>query len=205
MALNRRDLILGLAACGAGLAFPARAKARILAGPAFGTSWRIVLGQVADATPVEAAVAAIVAEVDAAMSPYKASSDISRFNTSKTTDWQQMPANLCAVAFEALNVAALTGGAFDPTVGPIVGRLGFGPIKGEVGSHEGISIADAAIQKDQPRLTLDLCGIAKGYGLDRIVSALESLGVRNALIELGGEVMARGHHGDGRAWQVAIE
>src|SRR5690606_15433641 len=54
-------------------------------------------------------------------------------------------------------------------------------------------------------LTIDLCGIAKGYALDRIALALAAIAVQDFLLELGGEVLARGTHPSGRPWQVGIE
>lgn len=205
MALNRRELVLGLAACGAAVVLPAMAGSHVLAGPAFGTSWRIVLGEPADAARVHETVAAIVDEVDSTMSPYRPASELSRFNASATEEWQRMPESVCAVVSEALDIAMHTDGAFDPTVGPVVQRHGFGPITGALGSYRDIAVSGDTVRKAMPRLTLDLCGIAKGYALDRIASALEKLGVKNALIELGGEIIALGQHADGRAWQVAIE
>jgi FAD:protein FMN transferase len=63
----------------------------------------------------------------------------------------------------------------------------------------------AAVRKAQPDLTLDMCGIAKGHALDRMVDAIEALGSKDFLVEIGGEVATRGQHPEGRPWQVAIE
>jgi thiamine biosynthesis lipoprotein ApbE len=61
------------------------------------------------------------------------------------------------------------------------------------------------LRKRVPGLTLDLCGIAKGYALDRIIEALPAVGVDSVMFELGGEIRTLGRHPDGRAWQIGIE
>ena len=203
MTTTRRSLMLGLFGT---LCAPAVAKAgvQVDGGHAFGSSWRITVGNAVPMYRLRPRIEAIIAEVDSQMSPYRRASDLSRFNRAGTLDWQPMPTALCHVTTEALRIAARTGGAFDPTVGPIVSRLGFGPIKGRAGHHSGLHAHATALRKDTPDLTLDLCGIAKGYSLDRIVGELTRAGVSDALVEVGGEVRATGTHPDGRNWRVAI-
>lgn len=203
MHLTRRSVILGM--LGTALN-PAQASAgvQVEGGFAFGSSWRITTDEATDLAAVRSMIEAVITEVDSQMSPYRAASHLSVFNTARTLDWQSMPAAFCEVAARALRVADLTGGAFDPTVGPVVSRFGFGPISGGAGRYSGIEVGEGALRKDMLDLTLDLCGIAKGYALDRIVAALSNAGVDNALVEVGGEVRAMGRHPDGRAWQVAI-
>ena len=84
-------------------------------------------------------------------------------------------------------------------------RFGFGPIVGKTGAWWDVPEGAGGIIKGAPGLTLDLCGIAKGHALDRIVAALNALSIRDSLIELGGEVAALGRHPEGRDWHVAIE
>jgi thiamine biosynthesis lipoprotein len=182
------------------------AGVRVIGGPAFGTSWRITLPEGEQVEAIAGAIRSIVGSVDAAMSPFRPHSEISLFNASDSCDWQALSPETCAVVSESLDVATLSGGAFDPTVGPIVGRYGFGPIhRLAQGSYRDISARPDTVRKRQPSLTLDLCGIAKGHALDRMVAALDDLGAADFLIELGGEVFARGTHPGGRAWQVGVE
>ena len=204
MLLSRRKLILGMAASGACWASAAAAGTQVAGGHAFGSSWRVTTDPRADLAGIRSIIDGIVAQVDADMSPYRPGSHLSRFNENTTDDWQPMPAALCQVASDALRIAHQTQGAFDPTVGPIVARFGFGPIKGGSGSFQDIDVGSDALSKGAPHLTLDLCGIAKGYALDQMANALRSAGVKNALIEVGGEVAAIGHHPSGRDWQVAV-
>lgn len=203
MKLTRRGIILG--AVGSVVApAVARSEVRVEGGLAFGSSWRITLDGSVPLARLRPLVEGVIAEVDGQMSPYRAGSDLSVFNATPSRGWQSMPPALCHVAGEALRMATLTGGAFDPTVGPIVSRYGFGPIKGGLGSFLGVDVQPRSLRKAAPGLTLDLCGIAKGYALDRITDALARAGVVDALAEVGGEVKALGRHPDGRPWSVAI-
>lgn len=204
MLISRRHMILGLAASGACLTLPAVASSQALTGKAFGGTWRLVIENAKRASTARAVVERVVAEIDAEMSPYKSNSALSLFNAMQTTDWQPMPPTICTVAIEALRVAALSDGAFDPTVGPIVSRFGFGPIKGSLGRYEDIDVGKRQIRKLRHNLTLDFCGIAKGYALDRVAGELIRLGCENATIEIGGEVLTLGTHPTGRPWQIGI-
>ena len=204
MQLSRRAAILGLAAT---CINPARAFAAgktAIGGLAFGSSWRVTTDTQSDRAQVKSVIEAVVAEVNAAMSPFRPDSDLSRFNASASVDWQAAPSRLCNVASAALRVAKLTGGAFDPTVGPLVSRYGFGPIEGSASTYTALEIGEETLRKKTPQVTLDLCGIAKGYALDRIVDGLIDAGIENALVELGGEVKAIGRHPGNRDWQIAV-
>ena len=206
MIFNRRQTILGLGATGAMIVAGAPSLAlHTLAGPAFGSNWRVIAsGHPADAAAQRSTIERIISEVDAAMSPYRYASELSRFNRAQSTDWQPISPGTANVATEALRLAAQTSGAFDPTVGPMVERYGFGPITGDMGRYDSIAVQDEALRKERPGLTLDLCGIAKGYALDRIAATLSEQAESGAMIEIGGEVMALGEHPDGRPWQVAV-
>jgi thiamine biosynthesis lipoprotein len=206
--MNRRDLLIlgGGALLASGL--PARAQApRVLQGPAFGSSWKLVADiDAADAAALTADIEAVVASVDAKMSPFRADSELSRFNRAATTGWQALSHETCAVVAEALRVAEATGDAFNPTLGPVTGRYGFGPIiEGVPGAPEEISVREGGVGKARAALTLDLCGIAKGHALDRMAAACAGRGLADVLIELGGEVLARGRHPSGRGWRVGVE
>lgn len=212
--LNRRRMLVGTATLmgTAGLflagAPPARASDAIrLSGRAFGTSWQITLaGGGGDPTAVGGRTATLLRELDLILSPFRSESAISRFNRARTTDAQYGPAPLIEVASQALRVSTLTAGAFDPTVGPAVRRFGFGPIEGARGSAGPIALAvdGETLTKTDPALTLDLCGIAKGYALDRMLGLARSMGITNLLIEFGGEVIADGRGPDGAPWRIGI-
>lgn len=213
MALTRRVFALGTLACAA-MVRPSFASAASAAGAAvtqglaFGSTWRLVSAEPVSAA-VQTGIEAIIARVDAQMSPYRDGSDLSRFNAHAGDAWQAMPSALCEVAGQAIEMARFTGGAFDPTVGPVVNRFGFGPIQGAhvqaaEGRFEDISVEANALAKRDASLTLDLCGIAKGYALDQISHGLRAEGVGDFMFELGGEVRTHGQHPSGRDWRIAI-
>lgn len=215
MQLTRREWLIGsgsavLATCGAMSRMSALAddKAVVtLGGPAFGTYWRATLPSGTKARDVRQAIEEIIAAVDAAMSPYRPETEISQFNATRSL--RPIPASqmFYTVVAESLRIAALTGGAFDPTVGPTVNRYGFGPIRGATGARfSDIALqGKGAIAKTKTDATIDLCGIAKGYALDRMGETLAQLGHRAFVLELGGEVLTRSAHPQGRPWRIAIE
>ncbi|WP_299870116.1 FAD:protein FMN transferase [uncultured Hoeflea sp.] len=208
MSITRRNLLFSTAAMATGLAASASSAVHVLGatgGQAFGSTWRLAWSGAASEEAVRSHVLRVVEQTNASMSPYRSESELSLFNRSRSSGWQHVSPDLSVVVSDALAVSRLTEGAFDPTVGPLVARYGFGPISGGRGKLEDLHIGAGALRKITPDLTLDLCGIAKGYALDRIIGGLADLGVRSALLELGGEVRCIGQHPDGRPWRVGIE
>ncbi len=204
---RRRFLTLG-AAC---LAAPAVARGappvHVLEGAAFGTGWRITLPTHRPADNLRRHVEALIADLDLAFSPWRDDSVLSRFNAGGTLE-MSVGAELAKVTQTALAIAAESDGCFDPTVGPLVARWGFGPIahgNALPGGWRGLSADDRHLGREDPTLTLDLCGIAKGYALDRLTALVLEMGQDDLLIDLGGELAARGRHPSGRVWQVGIE
>jgi len=118
-------------------------------------------------------------------------------------------------------ISRLTDGAFDITVGPVVNLWGFGPVHREeaipsddairkalqrVGyAHIDTRKSPPAIRKDRADVEIDLSAIAKGYAVDQIGGHLESVGVSNYLVEIGGELRARGQKAPATPWKVGIE
>lgn len=206
MGITRRGLILGAGALALAATGPARAtEGARLSGRAFGSTWKVVLADRTRAPAVAPAVSAVLAAIDRAMNPFRADSEISRFNRAATTVWRAAEVDFATVTAEALRVASLSGGAFDPSVGPDVARYGFGPIHGvRAGDFSGFAVEDGAIRKGDPRLSLDLCGIAKGHALDAVSARLRDAGVGDFLIEIGGEVVAQGSAPGGLPWRIGI-
>jgi thiamine biosynthesis lipoprotein len=206
---SRRDVLIGAGSAFGAAAMPGIAGAaatRVIGGAAFGTYWRVTLPAGVDVGQINNAIGGINDAINSALSPFRPGSEISRFNRSASTGWMTLGKDAARVMGEGLRIAALTGGGFDPTVGPIVGRFGFGPITGHrAGTYQNIAARGSQVKKDHPGLTFDPCGIAKGFALDRIVDCLDGLGIAAYLAEFGGEVYARGTHPGGRPWQVGIE
>ncbi|MFN3721744.1 MAG: FAD:protein FMN transferase [Paracoccaceae bacterium] len=196
-----------LALAGATLACPALVRAAapdIVLGDAFGTTWRIVGATNAQLSGFRAGLERLFRSIDAEMSPWRPDSAASRFNAS-ATGWIASP-EMIHVTQAALRLAADSHGAFDPTVGPLVARWGFGPITGDgLPDWRGVQITPDRIVKASADLTLDLCGIAKGRALDRVCDLARDFGLDSLLVDLGGELGALGRHPSGREWQVAVE
>ncbi|NHX27333.1 FAD:protein FMN transferase, partial [Escherichia coli] len=137
-------------------------------------------------------------------SPWRADSEITAFN--RDTRGVPVSSETALVTAAALDIATASSGWFDPTVGPVVAQLGFGPISGgSTGNWRAISVFEDRLEKHDRRVTVDLCGIAKGRALDLMAAYLRKAGHTDFLIDLGGELCANGNHPDGRAWQVAVE
>lgn len=203
-----RRLFLAMAA-GAALSGPRTAFAaavETIGGDAFGSYWRLSLPAGADPETAREAIEAVVAEIDALFSPYRPDSELSRVNRHRGESACALSAEMRLVLDAALAVSRASEGAFDPTVGPLVRRFGFGPVEGTAdASHRDLRLVAGGLEKGVARLSVDLCGIAKGRALDRAGAALDALGARDWLLDLGGEVLARGRHPAGRHWQVAVE
>jgi thiamine biosynthesis lipoprotein len=195
-----------------------------LSGSSMGTFYSVKIVSpppAVDTTGLERDVGTVLADVEQSMSTYLTGSELSIFNTSRSTAWQSVSAELCNAVAEALSIAALTGGAFDITVGPLVNLWGFGPedirleppaqsdieeAKRRVGYvHLSADCARPALRKDRADVYVDLSAYAKGYAVDRLAGLLEQRQVANYLIELGGELRMLGHNAAGEQWAVAIE
>jgi thiamine biosynthesis lipoprotein len=205
MALNRRNLLYVAAGLLVAGALPAFGKESFrLSGRAYGTFWQATLRGGGDVEALAHDLAADLARVDLAMSPFRPDSALTRFNQADAGLHEADP-DFVVVTAEALRVAALTRGAFDPSVGPDVGRYGFGPIVGQrAGNFGGLATKGTAISKADPLLTLDLCGLAKGFALDLMAARIAGAGYRDFLVELGGEVFAAGSDTTGAAWRIGI-
>ncbi|WP_235839964.1 FAD:protein FMN transferase [Derxia lacustris] len=200
-------------------------------GERMGTRWTVKFARPADASPTPALPAlraAVERELDlviAQMSVWDADSDLSRFNRAPAGHWQTLPEPLFEVLDCALDLAARSAGAYDPTVAPLVRLWGFGagqprderpqrpPPRAEAIAEARARMGWQRLQLDRERralrqpggIELDLSSIAKGHAVDRVVACLAALGIRDALVDIGGELRASGQRPDGQPWRIAIE
>jgi len=191
----------------------------VLGGATMGTTWsvKLVAPRGRDLHALHAGIQSRLDEVVAQMSNWEATSDLSRYNASDAGSWHALPEAFFTVLSCALDIAHASGGAFDPTVGPLVDGWGFGP---SGASTERFSPEAARAQVQWRRVVLDrgerrvlqpggtrldLCAIAKGFGVDVVAAHLHAQGIEAALVEVGGELFGFGRKPDGAPWRVIVE
>ena len=152
--------------------------------------------------------------VDMSVNLWVDSSIICKVNRNEEVTLDQIFIDNFNISQEA---AALSDGYFDPTISPIVAAWGFSNKTGDsitpqlidslkrLVDYHNIRIEDGKIIKANPYIKLDFNAIAQGYTSDLIAAFLESRGIKNYLVDTGGEIMARGEKPDGQPWIVGIE
>jgi thiamine biosynthesis lipoprotein len=189
-----------------------------LNGPTMGTRWSALFfaGPDVDKEAVRGALQDAVDEVDAQMSTWKPESDLMRLNAAPVGEWLAAPERLRRVLRLGLEIGRASGGAFDIGMGDAVMAWGFGPEAAATAGiraamknprrpvHEVLEFDGAHVRKAAP-IALDLNGIAKGYGVDRLAETLRDHGIVDALVGIDGEMRAMGLRPDGEAWTIAVE
>jgi thiamine biosynthesis lipoprotein len=184
-------------------------------GLAQGSTYSIVYDNKININPGELKVKVekILSDFDMSLSVYKDSSIISKINRNE----EVIPdAYFTEVFAKSALISEMTNGAFDITVGPLVRAWGFGPdahknfteskrdsLMKLVGMSK-VSLVNGRLKKDNPSISLDFNAIAQGFSVDVICRFFDSLGIKNYLIEIGGEVRAKGTKG-GKLWRVGID
>lgn len=150
------------------------------------------------------------------MNPFNPNSIIAKVNRNEDVevdDW------FITVFNKAMEISEKTDGFFDVTVAPLINLWGFGfdsfdntgsisqqtidSLKSFVG-YKKIRLENRKIIKDDPRIKLNFSAIAKGYASDVIAAILEREGVENYMVEIGGEIMAKGKNPNGGCWQIQV-
>ena len=158
-------------------------------------------------------IQAVLQAVDRSASVYNQASLVSQFNAGKTV---QADAILDTLFRSSVVVHGQSGGAFDPTVMPLVNAWGFGYKSGSlptdaqidsilafVGLNK-VGLADGRLLKSDPRVQLDFSSIAKGLACDEIGRMLQRHGVSHYMVEIGGEIACMGNNRQGQPWRVGI-
>lgn len=191
-----------------------------LNGPTMGTRWTALFHHATefDPEPVRAALQAAVDAVDGAMSTWKPDSDLMQVNAAPVGHWMKVSRQLMDVLRLALDIGRASGGAFDIGMGDAVSAWGFGPSEANrerIGkaleaerrpAHDVLELnMEAGMVRKTAPVTLDLNGIAKGYGVDRLTETLRVFGISSGLVGIDGEMRALGLRPDGEPWSIAIE
>ena len=210
-------LILAFSACS-----PAP-ESRTIDGHIFGTFYQVTIGAQhadADIDSLHAGVEEVLQEVDRQMSTYRADSVLNRLNQAELNQAVAVDSELFFVLQRSEAIASQSGGAFDHTVGGLVSLWGFGP-EGtvttrpdqdelqrrleQVGYHFVILDAQAQTAMRTSDVFVDLSGIAKGYGVDVVSAYLSEQGIDNHLVNIGGDLYAKGTRTSEDLWRVGIE
>ena len=196
----------------------------LLSGQTMGTTWSLNMvpgSSGTDSALLKQRLQARLDQINGLMSTYDPESELSRFNTLASTDWYPVSEDTARVIEVSQEISALSDGAFDISIGPLVELWGFGaaerrakiPTEGQIKEnlarvgYKNIQLrrGPTAIRKQIPELQIDLSAVAKGYAVDALAKILEQQGIDNYLLEIGGELQISGHRGDDSPWQIAIE
>lgn len=192
-------------------------------GTTMGTTWRatVVLSQGMAKDDVEVVLRKRLDELEDIFSNWRTDSVVSRFNASRSTEWQAVPHELAEVVSFAQRMSEQTGGAFDVTVSPLIDLWGFGA-KGRITTPPDaeavanakarcgwqkleVRLAPPMLRKSQPDLQINVSALVEGYALDDLTKRLKTHGLQNFLLEVGGELFASGTKPDGAPWQVGVQ
>lgn len=187
-----------------------------LSGPVFGTSFSVIYNS---ETNFMTQFDSLFAVVNKSMSTYIPDSDISKINRNESDEIDE---HFKKVMFRSQDIYARTRGAFDPTIGAVVNAWSFGP-EGEIVGLDSLKIKELMSGVGLNKVTLvvdsegskiekpdntyiDFNAIAKGYGVDVIADYLETQNIENYLVEIGGEIRAKGINIEKKApWRVGLD
>jgi thiamine biosynthesis lipoprotein len=219
----------GLLLAGTGAHAPAapRSATVVFSGPTMGTTFTVKVvpgpgGLTSDERQViDDGIRDLLARIDRQISTWRNDSDLARFNESESLDPVPFGPEAFALFEQAVAVATFTGGAVDVTVAPVVDAWGFGPhgqadiapdeatlkaLEASVGVDKlVVDPASRTVAKRHPRVRCDFSALAAGYAADRVAAFLEARGHRDFLVDMSGELVARGFNEAGEPWRVAIE
>lgn len=151
---------------------------------------------------------------DDSLNPFKESSIIGKVNNNVPVKLDSM---FLKVFNKSMEVARITDGKFDITASPFINAWGFGfkdmdnvtkekidSMKPFVGYNK-IRIENGEIVKDDPRVQINTSGISKGYSCDVVAYMLQELGIKNYMVEIGGEITMKGVNEKGNCWRIGID
>ena len=193
-------------------------------GKTMGTQYNIKVLLPSDFTrskaELQADIDALLVEINQSLSTYITDSEISLLNQHAINEPVKVSDSLFYMLSLSQDISQQSGGAFDVTIGPLVNLWGFGPTK-----PHGLSPSQVAIENAKSRVSsqlyqlnaktqsvvkqsdvyIDLSAIAKGYGGDLLAEYFISQSIEHFLIEIGGEIFAKGVKDNGSPWVIGIE
>lgn len=181
-----------------------------ITGLVFGTIYNITYQYDGDLKPE---IEAELKRFDQSLSPFNDSSVISRINRNE---------ELVADSFfvkcfnRSMEISRETKGAFDITIAPLANAWGFGFKKGafpdssmidslrQITGYEKVHLEDGKVVKQDPRIMLSCSAVAKGYSVDVVAQLLERKGIKNYMVDIGGEVVVKGKNPKDGLWRIGI-
>lgn len=182
---------------------------------AMNTIIRMMVYGVRDSSPLDDAFT-LLDEIDGRLSMYNPSSDLSLINSQAGISPVLTNHKTLEAVTDAMRLYEITGGVFNPLIGPVTRLWKINSSEGKVPPQESldhavklsdirnINISDGKIFLREKGCVIDLGGIAKGYASTKIIQLLRDKGVSSALIDLGGNVHALGAKPDGANWRIGI-
>lgn len=181
-----------------------------ITGFVFGTVYNITYQYKGD---LKSEIEAELKRFDFSLSPFNDSSVISRVNRNEelvTDTFFQKCFN------RSMEISRDTKGAFDITIAPLANAWGFGFKKGafpdslmidsllQITGYDKVKLVDGKVTKNDPRIMLSCSAVAKGYAVDVVAHFLESKGIKNYIVDIGGEVVVKGKNSQGGLWRIGI-
>lgn len=218
--ISRRGVLimpLALAAC------KRSADPLELVGQTMGTTFRVVAidpeGRVTK-DDLERVITARLATVNRQMSNWDAGSEISRFNAAHSNAPQPVSSELATLMQTAQQINVASDGQFDVTLGPVIEAWGFGaagaahtaPTAAKLvsaldaaGQTSAIKVGNGTLQKARPDTQIYLSSIGKGHGVDEVAKGLKALGLKDFMVEIGGDLYVAGRNPQANPWTIGIE
>jgi thiamine biosynthesis lipoprotein len=192
-----------------------------------GTSWQVTLPRCenrSDIADLQRTIGEKLEQVEAEMSHWRDDSRLSRFNQNRSTQPVPISPQMATVIREAQRVHRLSEGAFDITSATLVNLWGFGPAGRQQNNPTAAQIQAAVgvcgsnqlvvtkttndsfmLTKQNPGVQIDLSALAKGFAIDVVAEYLNAQSLESYLVELGGELRARGNNQRGKPWRIGLE
>ncbi len=171
-----------------------------------------------DGKDIETTIKNELDTIDRTLSNYRLDSIIEKFNSNENTDNQEVGNEIVSLVRIAQTVHQASQGCFDLTIKPLFELWGFRgdelTIPNDTAILKTLSqtgmgklevVDETHLRKRQANLKVDLSSIAQGYSVGKISRALEQKGIKNYLVEIGGELKTLGHKPDLQAWRIAVE